>query len=108
MKLEIESTITDEAMSKAEALLRRMPESAFVSCPAVAVLAFIAEIRRLRELTTPIPLAERKPPDGEALIWVDSEGIGKSFWESWEVKDGNVPNHFYATHWLPCPPDPTK
>ncbi len=164
MKLEIESTITDEAMSKAEALLRRMPESAFVSCPAVAVLAFIAEIRRLRShkcanpnveqcarewqentnrrqlaavskeladefgdmdcdamqwvaeklvaareeirrlraLTTPIPLAERKPPDGECLIRMELKtGI---VWEHVTIEDGYIPCERAVTGWLPLPP----
>lgn len=102
MKLEIESTITDEAMSKAEALLRRMPESAFVSCPAVAVLAFIVEIRRLRALTTPIPLAERKPPDGECLIRMELKtGI---MWEHVTIEDGYIPCERAVTGWLPLPP----
>jgi hypothetical protein len=98
--------MTTEDLDKMEAELREIC-GPFLDRQRVCA-ALIAEVRRLRELTTPIPLAERKPPDGEALIWVDSEGIGNSFWESWEAKDGNVPNHFYATHWLPCPPDPTK
>lgn len=173
MKLEIESTITDEAMSKAEALLRRMPESAFVSCPAVAVLAFIAEIRRLRShkcanpnveqcarewqentnrrqleavskeladefgdmgcdamewvaeelvasreeirrlraLTTPIPLAEREPPDGRCLVWCCNDHAKDGWWDDVVAEGGEITLYPWtkdATHWLPCPPDPTK